>query len=52
MNTQVPRFQPFSGSLHHFVLAILATSSIRVKHYIISSIAVAMVPNEIMQCIC
>ena len=31
MSTQVAGFQSFSGFLHHFVLAKLATSSIRVK---------------------
>ena len=31
MSTHVPGFQSFSGFFHHFVLAKLATSSIRVK---------------------
>ena len=31
MSTQVPRFRLFSGFLHHFVWAKLATSSMRVK---------------------
>ena len=31
MNTHLPGFQSFSGILHHFVLAKLATSSLRVK---------------------
>ena len=31
MSTHVPGFQPLFSFLHHFVLAKLATSSIRVK---------------------
>ena len=31
MSTHEPGFQSFSGFLHHFVLAKLANSSIRVK---------------------
>ena len=31
MSTHIPGFQSFSGFLHHFVLAKLATSSMRVK---------------------
>ena len=31
MSTHLPGFQSFSGFLHHFVLAKVATSSIRVK---------------------
>ena len=31
MSTHLPRFQYFSGFLHHFVLAKVTTSSIRVK---------------------
>ena len=31
MSAHVPGFQPFSAILHHFVLAKLATSSIRVN---------------------
>ena len=34
MSTHVPGFQSFFSFLHHFVLAKLATSSIRVKMYI------------------
>ena len=33
MSTNVPRFQSFFSFLHHFVLANLATSSIRVKDF-------------------
>ena len=32
MSTHLPGFQPFFRFLHHFVMAKLATSSIRVKH--------------------
>ena len=31
MSTHMPWFELFSGLLHHFVIAKLATSSIRVK---------------------
>ena len=34
MSTSVPGFQSFSGFVHHFVLASLATSSIRVNSYL------------------
>ena len=41
MSTHLPGFQSFSAFLHHFVLAELATSSIRVKwtvfHHVVSS---------------
>ena len=37
MSTHLPGFQSFSNFLHHFVLAKLATSSIRVKQLSVDS---------------
>ena len=38
MSTHVPGFQSFSGVLHHFVLAKLATSVIRVNVIILMTL--------------
>ena len=33
MSTHMPGFQSFQAFLHHFVLAKLASSSIKVRHF-------------------
>ena len=45
MSTHVPGFKSFSGCLHHFVLAKLATSSIRVNRVCVQ---IAIFTNKLM----
>ena len=46
MSTHVPGFQPCFRFLHHFVLANLVTSSIRVKAIITAIVFVSFVLQE------